>query len=324
MGAAWLDYDNDADLDLFVANYLDWSPENNRVCGASGKRLNCSPTDYEGLPNFLYRNDGGGRFTDVSGPTGIGAHIGKGMSVAVADADSDGQGPTLNLRLGIDIEEREDGRKEVDHAHLRLDAHGAQLAEGSGHHERQAQSVVVHEVSVGPFAVAAQGLSVIAQDDDDRLLVQPIGVEPGNETSHLRVDKGDLAVIETGRTSPAVLRQEGLRRLVGRVRVVEVDPDKEGILLLSLEPGQSGVHDLVGWPLDAGEVEMLVLLEIELVVVHVEALVETPSPVEDEGADEGSGLVALRREDLGKRSLRLAEGRAAVDADPVAGRIRTR
>src|SRR6185503_4801245 len=40
--------------------------------------------------NLLYRNDGGGRFTDVSGTTGIGAHIGKGMSVAVADADSDG------------------------------------------------------------------------------------------------------------------------------------------------------------------------------------------------------------------------------------------
>ena len=90
ISAAWLDYDNDGKLDLFVVNYLDWSFATSRVCGSPGNRLSCSPTLYKGEPNILYHNNGDGTFTDVSEITGISRSIGKGMGVAIADYDDDG------------------------------------------------------------------------------------------------------------------------------------------------------------------------------------------------------------------------------------------
>jgi len=90
VSAAWIDYNRDGKLDLFVTSYVDWSMEKNALCGEEGKRLSCAPASYQGLPNVLYRNNGDGTFTDVSAATGIAAHIGKGMGVAVADFNGDG------------------------------------------------------------------------------------------------------------------------------------------------------------------------------------------------------------------------------------------
>jgi hypothetical protein len=90
VSAAWLDYNNDGLLDLFVTNYVEWEVNHDPVCMAGKERAYCDPKWYKPLPNTLYRNNGDGTFTDVSEETGISQHLGKGMGVAIADFDGDG------------------------------------------------------------------------------------------------------------------------------------------------------------------------------------------------------------------------------------------
>jgi hypothetical protein len=98
--AAFVDYDNDGLLDLFVCNYVRWSPELDRAANytlVGVGRAYGPPTNFQGAFCRLYHNDGGGRFSDVSENAGVrvantatGVPAGKSLGVAPVDLDCDG------------------------------------------------------------------------------------------------------------------------------------------------------------------------------------------------------------------------------------------
>ena len=90
VSAAWLDYDRDGLADLFVGNYVQWSPETEVICAQDGVRGYCGPNTYKPRAPKLYRNRGSGRFEDVTLRAGLDHQTDKAMGVAVLDYNVDG------------------------------------------------------------------------------------------------------------------------------------------------------------------------------------------------------------------------------------------
>ncbi|PYT22207.1 MAG: RNA-binding protein [Acidobacteria bacterium] len=95
-GCAFVDYDRDGNLDLFIANYIDFdvktvpTPEGG-TCLYKGLKVACGPPGLNGGKNILFRNNGDGTFSDVSKKAGILNTKGTyGLGVLVADFDDDG------------------------------------------------------------------------------------------------------------------------------------------------------------------------------------------------------------------------------------------
>jgi hypothetical protein len=89
---AWVDFDNDGWLDLFVGSYVRYrSLAEDRWCSLrEGQKSYCTPEVYDGEACRLYRNRGDGTFADVSRETGIGVPLGKALGVTLLDYDGDG------------------------------------------------------------------------------------------------------------------------------------------------------------------------------------------------------------------------------------------
>jgi hypothetical protein len=95
-GCAFLDYDRDGHLDLFIANYIDFDPKTAPLpqsgpCLYKGLMVACGPPGLKGGKNILFHNNGDGTFSDISEKAGILKTAGTyGLGVLVADFDNDG------------------------------------------------------------------------------------------------------------------------------------------------------------------------------------------------------------------------------------------
>ena len=96
-GCTFIDYDRDGRLDIFVSNYVDLDlaktpkPGSAESCKWKGLNVMCGPRGLPLAVNALYRNEGNGKFADVSKASGILAPGGRyALGAITADFDNDG------------------------------------------------------------------------------------------------------------------------------------------------------------------------------------------------------------------------------------------
>src|SRR5260370_26011795 len=97
--------------------------------------------------------------------------------------------------------------------------------------DRDAHGRIVDEETVLSFAVLSKGFAVIAEEDDQGIVIEAVGglLEPGEEPSQLAVRVGDFALIGLLR----VLRAERFGWVIRTVRVVEMEPEEQRLIWMS-------------------------------------------------------------------------------------------
>lgn len=178
---AWGDIDNDGLLDLYVCNYVEVDPKKPLICKHQTKGLyyQCSPTAFPLTRHRLFRNQGNGRFEDISETSGIkNAALAPGLGVVMVDLDGDGK---------LDI-------------YVANDMHPAYLFHNQGG-GRFIEKSLLSGCALGPHGGRIAGMGVVAGDLDGSGRPSLFVTNFQNEPNILFLNRGKLRFEEASTES---------------------------------------------------------------------------------------------------------------------------
>ncbi len=148
---------------------------------------------------------------------------------------------------------------------------------------------VVDKEAMLVFAMLAQRFAMVAQEQNQTLLVELVPLEPSDQTAEFMIGIGDLSVIQM----PSILAPIRFRRIVGAVRIVQMEPEEERSPRILLQPRQGVIHAFSRTAIHQPQVAVHEGPGREYVVVEIKAASQSPTSVQDEGAHHRARVIAM-------------------------------
>src|SRR5208283_3389430 len=178
---------------------------------------------------------------------------------------------------------------------------------------------VVDKKTVLVFTVFSQRLAVIAERDDERRIIKMILLEPGDEVAEFVIGVGYCAIVGM----VGVFGTVGLRRFIRAVRIVKMQPQKKRSPRSFVQPRDGMRYALPGGAIDQAGFFFLESPGRKRIIIKIEAAGQSPTAVEHERTDHGSGGVACLLESLGHGAKLLCQRLSGEILDAVLKRIGT-